>query len=90
MAGLITQLLGDTTVQTALSNTISSLVSSALGGGELVMGRRPGGGMVVGLLTNPVVSGAIVSLVDSLSSDFFGAQGVVARWPPRPATLCWG
>ena len=33
---------------------------------------------VVGLFVNPVVSGALVDLVDSLFGDFFGAQGVIA------------
>lgn len=79
VAGLLTQLLGDTTVQTALNDTISLLVSTALGGGELgdVVGAQVAN-TVVGLLTNPVVSGALVALVDSLFGDFFGAQGVVA------------
>ncbi|MFN8090534.1 MAG: hypothetical protein U0R81_16490, partial [Mycobacterium sp.] len=79
VSGLITELLGDSTVQAALNERIAAVVSALLGGGALgdVVGAQVAD-TVVGLFVNPVVSGALVDLVDSLFGDFFGAQGVIA------------
>ena len=76
---LITGLLGDTTVQQALQQQIAAEVSALLGGGDLgqVVGAQVGTA-VVALVTNPVFSTALVGLVDTVFTDFFGATGVVS------------
>ena len=76
---LVTGLLADNTVQNALQQEITDQVSKLLGGGDLgqVVGTKVATA-VVGLLTSPAFSAALVGLVDTVTSDFFGAPGVVS------------
>ncbi|MCB1266197.1 MAG: hypothetical protein KDB56_16765, partial [Mycobacterium sp.] len=79
LSTLITGLLADPQVQTAVGTQVGAQVSAALGGGDLgdLVGQQVGDA-VVNLMANPVVSTALVGLLDTVTGDFFGTPGVVA------------
>ena len=77
ISSLVGALLGDTTVQQAVADRVASEVNSFLGFGPISVVGDYVGAAVVGLLTNPVLSGALVDLVDTVFSDFFSGAGVV-------------
>ncbi len=78
MTSLVSGLLESPQVEQALGDQIAAMVSSRLGD---VLGPVVGpkvGTAVTQLLANPVVSSALVGLVDTVTQDFFGTPGVVS------------
>ena len=76
-AALVGELLADTEVQQALNTRVADEVSVLLGGdlGQVVGAQVAA--VVVGLVTNPVVTDALVDVVDTMVTDFLDAPGVV-------------
>ena len=76
---LIQEILADEPVQAAVDDRVTAQVSALLGGGDLgdLVGAQVGDA-VVELMGNPVLSGALIGLFDTVTSDFFGTPGVVA------------
>ncbi len=77
IASLVTDLLADPTVPPALADRVASEVNSFLGFGPISVVGTDVGAAVVALLTTPVISGALVDVVDTVFTDFFSADGVV-------------
>ena len=91
MASLITNVLGDSTVQQALNERVATAVSTALGGGQLgqVVGAQVADA-VVGLISSPTVIDALVGLFDSVMTDFFGYSGVVQAFSTAASSVALG
>lgn len=77
ISSLVGDLIADTTVQQALQDRVASEVNSFLGFGPISVVGEYVGAAVVGLLTSPAISGALVDLVDTLLTDFSSSAGVV-------------
>ena len=45
------------------------------------------GAAVVGLITNPVISGGLLALVDTIAGGLFGSQDVVDAWAEAAGRL---
>ena len=73
---LVGEVIADTAVQDAVGDRVAGEVNSLLGFGPISVVGDDVGDAVVALLSDPVVSGALVELVDTVFSDFFGASGV--------------
>ena len=81
MVSLVGEILGDSSVQSAIGDRVGEMVSSALGGGTLGgVGGAQVGAAVVGLITNPVIGNGLLGLVDTIAGGLFGSQDVVDAW----------